>query len=57
MLENGTQTCYKDLLVVKSVLKEGHHKVRRGLRTFKLWAPFFGGHLPRLNEAKSRSVS
>ena len=47
VLDNGVQTCYKDLLVVKQALKNPFEKVQKALRTFKLWAPLFGGNLPR----------
>ena len=46
VLDNGTQTCYKDLLVVKAALKNPADKVRRALRTFRLWSPLFSGILP-----------
>lgn len=39
----GKQTTLKDLLVVKDWLKMEPSRVRKNLKTFKLWAPFFGG--------------
>ena len=36
----------KDLLVVKDWLKMSAERVRRNLKTYKLWAPLFGGTLP-----------
>ena len=46
VLNSGTNTCYKDLLVVKDYLKHRPDKVRRALKTWKIWAPYFQGQLP-----------
>ncbi len=46
VVRSGVQTSFKDLLVVKDWLKLHPEKVRQGLKTFKLWAPMFGGRLP-----------
>jgi len=55
-LDNGTQTCFKDLLIVKQALKNPPDKLKRTLRTYRLWSPLFGGILPCL-QAKRMSTS
>lgn len=37
---------FADLLVVKDWLKRHPDRVKEGLKTFKIWAPMFGGRLP-----------
>ena len=46
VLNSGTNTCYKDLLIVKDYLKHKPEKVRRALKTWKTWSPYFGDNLP-----------
>ena len=38
VLNSGTNKCYKDLLIVKDYLKHKPEKVRRSLKTFKIWS-------------------
>ena len=52
---SGEQTSLKDLLIVKDWLKLPAEKVRVNLKTFKLWAPLFGGQLPYKRSARSRA--
>jgi len=51
---SGEQTSLKDLLIVKDWLRLPAEKVRVNLKTFKLWAPLFGGNLPYKKAARSR---
>lgn len=37
VLNSGTNKCYKDLLVVKDYLRHKPEKVRRSLKTYKIW--------------------
>ena len=46
VVQSGVQTCYRDLLVVKDYLHHHPDKVRRSLKTFKFWAPYFRGNMP-----------
>jgi len=46
VMRSGVQTSLKDLLIVKDWLRLHPDKIRKGLRTFKLWAPLCGGKLP-----------
>ncbi len=46
VMNSGVQTSFKDLLVVKDYLRHNPERVRAALRTFKIWAPYFGGRLP-----------
>ena len=46
VVRSGEHTSYNDLLVVKDWLKKPPEYVRVNLKTFKIWAPYFGGNLP-----------
>ena len=52
VVQSGIHTSFRDLLVVKDYMKLPPEKVRTSLRTYKLWAPLFGGRLPYLHENK-----
>ena len=52
VMQSGVQTSYKDLLAVKDYLKLKPDRVKTSLRTFKLWAPLFGGRLPYLKDKR-----
>lgn len=52
VVRSGVQTSFRDLLVVKDYMKVNPEKVRVALRTFRLWAPLFGGRMPYLHEKK-----
>ena len=52
---SGEQTSLKDLLIVKDWLKLPAEKIRVNLKTFKLWAPLFGGTLPYKRSARMRA--
>ena len=54
VLRSGTQTCYRDLLVVKDWLGHDPRKVRKSLKTWRIWAPHFQGRLPTREQAPSR---
>ena len=41
VLRSGAQTCYRDLLIVKDWLAHDQMKVRKSLKTWKIWAPQF----------------
>jgi len=45
VLNNGKQTCYRDLLDVKTAQRQPG--VRQRLMTFRMWSPMFGGTMPR----------
>lgn len=49
VVKSGTQTSFRDLLVVKDFLKVEPERRKHTLRSFKLWAPLFGGDLPYKN--------
>ena len=51
VLRSGTQTCYRDLLVVKDWLGHDPRKVRKSLKTWRIWAPHFQGKLPMRQQA------
>ena len=46
VLETGIKKCFKDLLVVRDYLRHKPSKVRRSLKSHKIWAPQFDGQLP-----------
>ena len=46
VVRSGEYTSKKDLLVVKDWLRKPAEHIRTNLKTFKLWAPMFGGKLP-----------
>ena len=52
VMNSGVQTSFKDLLIVKDYLRHQPEKVRAALRTFKLWAPLFGGRLPYMQRGQ-----
>lgn len=53
VMQSGVQTSIGDLLVVKDYLKLKPERVKTSLRTFKLWAPLFGGRLPYRYESQN----
>ena len=57
VLNSGTNKCYKDLLIVKDYLRHKPEKVRRSLKTWKLWTPYFLGELPMKTLPKKRFQS
>lgn len=57
VLNSGTNKCFKDLLVVKDYLRHKPEKVRRSLKTHKIWAPQFNGQLPMRTMPQKRFAS
>ena len=54
VMQSGVKTSFKDLLVVKDYLRHKPEQVKKSLRTFKLWAPLFGGNLPYSSSNSAR---
>ena len=46
VVKSGVQRSFADLLVVKDWLKRRPDRVKRFLKTLKIWAPILGGRLP-----------
>ena len=57
VVNSGIQTSFKDLLVVKDYLRHNPERVRAALRTFKTWAPLFGGRMPYAPRTNERNHS
>ena len=55
VVRSGEHTSYNDLLVVKDWLRKPAEHIRVNLKTFKLWAPMFGGQLPYKKTGRSRA--
>ena len=57
VLNSGVNTCFKDLLVVKDYLKHNPEKVRKALKTWKIWSPYFNSSLPLKKLPQKRFAS